>query len=204
MSSSEYREWYLIGVYDPNHYDEWPYYFYDDGVYITKKGRIGLVARAQEFDSIEKANEFLEQWGYKKKDLFKYEYVRLEHGTKPVKPLYDPTHPLARIFEGKERSLYMMAYNWYHGRNPNKNYADLGYSKSTFYRQRKALLKYGVDIAKEPDVVFLTLKPREPKVIEVRMLTEQDLPDDLKKTILKPNLRLITSNDTSASEDEFE
>ena len=108
----------------------------------------------------EEANEFLEQWKYNKKAQYRYEIVHLERGTKPKKPLYGPDHPLAKLIEAKERSLFLMASDWYNGRDPNKNYEDLGYSKSTFYRHRKSLLKYGVDITKEPDVVFFTPKPK--------------------------------------------
>jgi len=198
------REWYLIGVYDPSHYDEWPYYFYDEGAYISNKGRIASANSAREFDNIEEAEKYLEQWGYKKKDQFKYEFVRLERGTKPQKPLYGPEHPLAKLIEAKKTSLFLMASDWYHGRDPNQNYEKLGYSKSTFYRHRKELLQYGVDIKKEPEVVFLTPTPKEPRVIEVKFLTENDLPEDLRNSIWKPQtptLRLVTSDENETSKE---
>jgi hypothetical protein len=72
---------FLIGVFDPDIEDSWPWHFdYQNGVYLSLNYRQCKRHKAAEFDSAAGAREFFHAWGGKKNlkmELIEVQLVRL-------------------------------------------------------------------------------------------------------------------------------
>lgn len=153
---------YLIGVYDPNFDDSWPWHYqYEYGRYLSIKHRICGRERAAEFPSEEEARAFYYQWKHYQK--YKFELIPVQFRATEPDPTYPPEHPksiLKSITENEPHSIKLTASLWFYGQDTSTLY-----SAKTLKKHREALLKYGIDID-QPRPVHLEIKPEPPVINE--------------------------------------
>lgn len=139
------RSRFIVGVYDPNIDDSWPYFHLDEGVYLSKNKRLCSWKSAVEFDRPEQAREFYSAW----KNASRYRLSVVEFKTHVDVPAhvfpYDhPNSIFKRICEKESSYVKSTAITWLSGRT------DYFWSKSTVAKHRKILLSYGIDIYTTP------------------------------------------------------
>lgn len=153
---------YLIGVYDPEKADSWPWHcHYEDGNYLSVKHRVCGRERAAEFTTEQKAREFYHRW--KHAHLFKFELIPVRYWVSGPDPVYPPGHPkaiLKAISEHEPHSVKLTASFWFYDQDISKLY-----SQKTLKKHRKTLLKYGIDIDL-PRPPNLEIKPEQPVIQE--------------------------------------
>lgn len=140
------RSRFVVGVYDPNIDDSWPYFHPDEGVYLSRNKRLCSQKSAIEFDIPDQAREFFGSW----KHSYRYALHVLEYKTyidvpEPVFPDDHPRSILKRIRANEHSGIAHTAFDWLSGSDFFRSY-----SKSTLARHRNALLKYGIDIYQKP------------------------------------------------------
>jgi hypothetical protein len=159
----DYRKFYIVGLFDKS-LEKWPHFFLEEGRYLSVKNRVCSEHTAKQFET---KNEAIEFYKKSKKDAkFKCEILSLEEGVKPKQPKFDENHPLSKISR-KDMKLFSIANDWFHGKDVRSNL-----SKSTFFRYKKRLLEYGIDISKVSKVIHLGPKPK--KLIEMRSVNSFD------------------------------
>jgi hypothetical protein len=163
---------YLIGVYDPNFDDSWPWHcHYEHGRYLSTKHRICGRERAAEFSTEQEARDFYYQWKPSRK--YKFELISVQFWVTEPDPTYPPEHPksiLKSITENEPHSIKLTASLWFYDQDISSTY-----SAKTLKKHREALLKYGIDID-QPRPAHLEIKPEPPVINE---------PKKLKLTVVK-------------------
>jgi len=153
---------YLIGVYDPNFDDTWPWHCqYEYGRYLSEKHRICGRARAAEFPTEKEARDFYSQW--KNYQNYKFELIPVQFWVTEPDPVYPPDHPksiLKSITENESPQVKLTASLWFYAQDISTLY-----SEKTLKKHREALLKYGVDI-NQPRPAYLEIKPEPPVINE--------------------------------------
>lgn len=140
------RSRFIVGVYDSNIDDSWPYFHPDEGVYLSKGKRLCSQNSAVEFDTPEQAREFFGCWKHASKYcLHVLEYKTYVDVPDPVFPDDHPRSILKRIQEAEHSGVFRTAWHWFSDSDFFRSY-----SKSTLARHRKLLLKYGIDINQKP------------------------------------------------------
>ncbi|EGR0209294.1 hypothetical protein KZY42_004236 [Vibrio vulnificus] len=150
--ATEYRSFFNIGLYDPVHFDRWPYgpNEHDSALYLSTKKRKCGWGKAAEFNSIDEARAFFNDW--KNSSKLKMHIVEFKKYVEVPDPIYPENHPhslLKRIHQGEKHSVWVTAELWFRGQI-STHYV----SKQTLRRHRDILINYGVDIAKEPEQVY--------------------------------------------------
>jgi hypothetical protein len=57
------RKMYMIGVFDPNVDNSWPWHFhYENGVFLSEKKRLCKDGKAAKFENQDEAREFFHSW----------------------------------------------------------------------------------------------------------------------------------------------
>ena len=163
---------YLIGVYDPNFDDSWPWHcHYEHGRYLSTKHRICGRERSAEFSTEKEARDFYYQWKHCQK--YKFELIPVQFWVTEPDPTYPPEHPksiLKSITENELHSIKLTASLWFYDQDISTLY-----SAKTIKKHREALLKYGIDID-QPRPAHLEIKPEPPVINE---------PKKLKLTVVK-------------------
>lgn len=146
-----------VGVYDSTAYDEWPWYFANEGVYLSPKGRFCNCYRALSFLERSQAVQAFHEWHSAKPSRSKYRLHIVEAvkwvEDESVKPYLDD-HPFAEVeSSGLSRCYKTTAFFYFYGQPLNI------YSKATYARHRKLLKdRFGFDIF-EPLPEDLLLRP---------------------------------------------
>jgi hypothetical protein len=139
------RSRFLVGIYDPNYYDSWPYFHaFDEGIFLSKNKRFCKFNSAINFDLPEQARAFYSSW--KRSSLYRLHVFEYKTHIDVPALTFPPKHPrsiLLRIRQNEPSSLYSTAFTWFMGST------DFLCSKSTLSRHRLALLNYGIDIHKK-------------------------------------------------------
>lgn len=147
---------YLIGVYDPNFDESWPWHcHYEDGRYLSRKHRICGRERAAEFSTEEEARAFYFQWKHYQK--LKFELIPFQFWAEEPDPVYPPEHPrsiLKSITKNEPSTIRLTASFWFYG----EEILSL-YSAKTLNKHREILLRYGIDI-REPLPDHLKISPQ--------------------------------------------
>jgi hypothetical protein len=139
------RSRFVVGVYDPNFYDSWPYFFSHEGIFLSKNKRLCSWKSAIEFDQPQQARDFYSSW----KHASSYRLKVVEFKTRIHVPdfVFADDHPrsiLNRIRDSESSYVHSTALVWFLGKT------DFYWSKSTLSRHRKILLNYGIDINLKP------------------------------------------------------
>lgn len=175
------KSFFLIGVYDPNIDDAWPWHcHYESGRYLSAKKRVCSRNSSAEFESPEEARLFYHSW--KHSDKYKMEVIEVKYWVEAPDPVYPPEHPrsiIERVSTNERFPAGLLAACWFSGQDPLEK---MGYSKTTNVRYRKILLKYGID---------LFSKPTE----EMRKLLEESHPRNFSDFDFRssPKLKLVKS-----------
>lgn len=157
----EYRSFYLIGLYDPDVDDSWPWdHRYDEGIYLSSKKRVCKLPKASALDTPEQAKEFFSGWAGSTK--WKMKLIETKRWVDIPEPEYAADHPasiLKAINKSEGYSVYVTAELWFAGKL-KKHYV----TKKTLKRHRIKLLAYNIDIDKKPKQRY---DPSPPKVDKV-------------------------------------
>ncbi|QSB03799.1 hypothetical protein JWZ98_22700 (plasmid) [Methylomonas sp. EFPC1] len=166
------KTFYVIGVYNPQQYDAWPWHcHYEDGQYLSGKYRVCGCNRQVRFESEAAAREFYFAW--KRYKEFKFELIPQRLWVDVPDPVYPVDHPksiLKAITVNEFHGARLTGSLWLYGQDISTLY-----SEKTIRKHREILLKYGIDI-NEPLPDHLRITP-EPAIIE--------LEDKPKLTVIK-------------------
>jgi len=138
------RSIFSVGIYDPNHFDEWPFFFSLEGTFLSYKYRVCSHVKAAQFNTPEEARQFFHCWknprGYKLHLIESKEWVDTPD---PIYAKEDPRSVLSDIIKNEHAYVSSTFTFWMNGDDLTRVW-----TKRTLRKHRHQILAYGFDIFK--------------------------------------------------------
>lgn len=158
----------------------------DEGLFLSKGGRICSYKSAATFESRDEAAALFHKWVSRNPGRSVYKLEVVSYSTMESRPftLFDESHPLWEIETNEPSATRKIARVWFY------DYLhDLNYSKSTIARHQKVLSKYGIDLKQRVD-------PELSLALRLDQLREESRAnEEVQATLPRTDLRLVDAGE---------